>query len=308
MSDLLPLPDHISFSQCSVLDHTQKFGCSRKWAFERRAGIPWAPSPAMLLGTIFDKAVEVLLQPRAAGRGNTSVELNLEGAMDRLAAEVEWAVGDAEQEQDIDGMAALVAAAPVLAPSLVLYADQHRDTPVAVVQHEFTFYWQKIPVLGFVDRIDNDRRIVDLKVTGNPPWTVKEPEDDGERDFQDGVWWKPDDIRVRRLQLAFYATAMEDEALTYDLPFSWPVPVGLDVCVVRKNQAEPNIHYWQGEITEAERDNVRRVVENGWARARSGVYPPHQGPACRNCSYVELCNQMSETEEPAFEAAWSRVH
>lgn len=308
MSDLLPLPDHTSFSQCSTLDPEQEWGCARKFFYEKRVGIPWQPSPAMQLGTIFDKAVEALLQPRAASHGNPAVELDLDGAMTRLASEVEWAVGDAEYTGDMAAMTALVAAAPVLAPALGLYADQHRDTPVAVVQHEFAFYWQKIPVWGRVDRIDNDRRIVDLKVTGSPPWTVKEPEDEGERDFQDGVFWKPDQILQRRLQLAFYATAMEDEALAYNLPFSWPVPVGLDVCVVRKNQAEPNIHYWQGEISEAERDHVREVIERGWAIAQSGIYPARPGKACQNCSYQALCREQNQANELPAEIAWARVH
>jgi hypothetical protein len=305
---LVPLPDHISFSQVSSLDVSQPFGCALKWSFEKRVGIPWHPSIKMRLGSAFDRAVEQLFLPRAQAGGTLAVPLDLAEATATLTEQISEIVADLEYEGDDEGLAALDGTAPILLPSLELYAERHAQTPAGALQQRVTWYWQQIPVVGVIDRVDVGRLITDLKTTGTAPWNeIPKSGAEGLDDVQDGVAWKPDWVAQRRMQLAFYAVAMESEALDLGLPFEWPVPVGLDVVIFRQRQAKPNIHFWRGEVTEQDRDAARESVVAGWTVAQSGTYPANPGQACQTCSYVALCRQAQAITARPFAEIWAAV-
>ncbi len=289
MSDLLPIPDHLSFSQITTLLPVGQYHCARKWAIDKRLGVPYEASPAMRVGSAFDRAVSMLFYPRTQAGGDPSVPLDLATAQDVLLAEGQLILDEAADE-DVD-LAGTLASLPL---SLEAYAGLHSETPAVAVQQKVVWWSGGEQILSFIDRVDADRRITDLKVSGRSP---KMEDEECVDDRLEG--WM--------LQLAFYAAALENEALDHGLEFAWPVPVAIDAVTVRKGQAKPRIDVIPGWVTEGDRDRVHELIAQGRAAKHSGVYPPNPGPGCDRCSYQAICRRMSMALEPSFEELVGRL-
>ncbi len=290
MAELLEPPDHLSFSQCTTLLNDLPFGCAQKWAFERIAGIPWEPSLAMLVGSAFDDAVTALFELRAARAGDLGVPLNLDAALRVLAdgvSDVALANPDADVGRVTD----------VLGPTLVEYADMHKGTAALAVQRDLTWWVDgEIPVVGRLDRLDRGPIIVDLKTTGQAPTVDRGTGECVDRRL-DG--W--------RLQLAFYALALESEVLDSGQEFVWPVAGAMDVVTVRSGQIKPRIDVIPLEVSADMAERARDVARRAWAVSRSGVYAANPGDPCGRCPYTGLCRESQALQAVPFKELWKRL-
>ncbi len=290
MPDLLEPPDHLSFSQCTTLLNELPYGCAQKWAFERIAGIPWAPSTAMAVGSAFDDAVTRLFHPRTVRGGDASVPLDVEGALRELevgvnAVAMNWPEAATERVTD------------VLGPTLVEYARLHESTPALATQQDLTWWVDgEIPVVGRLDRLDRGRVITDLKTTGEAP---KLDKDTGEcLDRRLDGW---------RLQLSFYALALEAEVLEAGEEFLWPVSGAMDVVTIRAGQVKPKIDIIPVELTADLAEQAKEIVRRAWRVSRSGIYPANPGDPCGRCPYTGLCREARAVETVPFSELWSRL-
>ena len=291
VSTLATPPTHLSWSQCSTLSPPSPYACERKWALQRLAGLPYPPSRAMRVGSLFDAAVSTLFYPRAEAAGDLAVPLDLATAQTRLMLESGQLLDDAEDPGELASVLGL------LPLSLDAYAALHAGTPVAAVQQPVTWYHDGVRVEGFIDRVDVGRTITDLKVTGSAPrgkpgaWT-------DERLLPGGPW---------TLQLTFYACALAAEAADAGVAYEWPVPAAVDVVTVRSGQVKPRIDILPFWLTWEDALTVQRMVTDSRRRADRGVYPPRPGAGCDRCPYTTVCQAMGELVEPDFGALWARL-
>lgn len=285
-------PDHLSWSQVSSLNPDMPFGCARAWAIERILGMPYEASAAMKVGSAFDHAVNAMFMPRALAHGDLGVAVALEAGQMVLAMELGEAMDGMSSDEEREAFAATAAMAGA---SLEAYAAMNQATPVGATQQEVEFFVDgQIRVIGFIDRVDVGRRIVDLKVTGKS------------KKHRDGTW-DEEQTAMWKWQLSFYATALEAEAKDAGLAFSWPVSAQVEQVVLRAGQAKPSIEVWQTQIDESARHEVEVMIRASWATVKSGVYPANPGPKCGNCSARVVCREIQKANETDFAVQWSKV-
>ncbi len=284
-------PEHLSWSQVSVLDHTMPFGCARSWAIERILGVPYEPSAAMRLGSAFDQAVNTLFIERASRKGDLAAPLLLDDALEVLNRELGIAFDALTDDEE---RRTLAAASAMAAASLEQYAVLHANTPVLTTQREVGWWVDEIKVIGYIDRVDLGPTITDLKVTGRS------------KKRRDGTWDEEQTLQWY-WQLAFYAVALESEVLDSGQEFAWPVAAQVDQVVLRAGQAKPSIDTWPCVIEEHAKATVQQMVRRAWSLARSGRYPANPGPKCGNCGVRDICRSIQAANEPDFAVAWART-
>lgn len=281
----------LSWSQVQDLIPHTRYGCARKWAFQKVARLPFVASPAMAEGSAFDDGVSAALAPRLVREAAPSAPLDMIGGLEAITARLRR-----EAREHRDWAADWPEAAYAhLSDALGLYARELAAVDVALTQVKLEAIVDGVPILGYADRVDRmedgSLRLVDLKHSGSPKW-----KGDGA-----DVVWEADWVADVQAQLALYAACFQ--ALQ---PDAWPLPIAARVEVVVSSRARkmPLVRALDLSLTDEHLGWVRARLRDAAATAWGGVYAPRPGVACTFCSYRPVCaDVLAMTTEP-FERSW----
>lgn len=273
---LLPVPDHLSYSQVTKLAPGYLYGCPRAWAYQYRLGLPYEAGPAMHCGTALDAGINAFYFRRMKG---ATVAEAAELAEHEIVLVLAAAFAD-------DGVAAELYQITVL-HGFAAWVLEHRDVIPAVVQmrHEFSvraYDGNVIRVVGYSDAIHTDGVIVDHKWSGKPRWNA-----DGE--------WYDDWVAARRDQIVFYWLARMAEAGQVVKPLGRLTVVYMHPRLKQAQCRSLDMHFTPVDVA-----RVLERIRIAYALMGSGRYPARPGLPCQFCSYVERCRHDEEMRTPAF--------
>jgi hypothetical protein len=297
---LLPVPTHLSWSQVSKLAGRYPYSCARAWAYDKRLGLPFVSSPALLLGSAIDAGANAFFKVRMAG-GEIDTATEAAGT----AAGHEWSARLAEatmNEALTPEREALYVQA--LGEALAVYCAARAEIIPGAVQQKHTFTVRAaaghaITVIGYSDRIDADGTIVDLKYSGSAKW-------------DSAGNWNTEWVDEKRDQLAIYYLARIAEWNRFrnrvgagDLTATWGGPevvprARLEVVYHRVGMRTPQFRLLDLEFHDADVERVVANIREADERARSGIYPARPGAACQWCSHVTRCREDEAQRTPRF--------
>jgi len=297
------LPEHLSYSQLTMLHPAYRYACPRKWGYRYRLGLPDEASAALLTGRAFDEAANRYFVARLQGTASpldaaaAAIEratTMLEDALRDVPAHVLGARERPEPEWVEERIAQYVG---VLVSAFAAFLNVEGEREAALIQDRHTFVLRlderhEMPIVGYSDRVDADGTLVDHKFSGSPRWDK-------------AGTWDADWIAERQDQLLIYwlSRAAEEkrrgEALT-------PPLSGLGRLVVtyhRVGLSKPQVEVKELllSLEEGGRELLERLGEAA-RTAQEGRYPARPGLACRYCSYVARCREDETARgRPFFE-------
>lgn len=286
------LPEHISYSQLTMLDPKYKYACGRKWAYRYRLKLPEARTPALAVGSAIDEAINAFFLARLRGiEPMDAGALGIEAGTQRLRAEdpIVWETGEgypqdvAQQYEDI-----LVAA-------FAAFAHSEGSAKVARVQDRHIFNLglddrHIMPVVGYSDRIDTDGTLVDHKFSGSPRWD------------KDGNWHE-DWVGEKRDQLLIYWLARQAEERRTGQPLDPPLNGRGRLVVIyhRLGLLRPQVHAKEMALNfEAGGAELLERLAHVAREVQADHYPARPGEACRFCPYLSRCREDEASRGTPF--------
>jgi PD-(D/E)XK nuclease superfamily len=267
------LPEHLSYSQLTMLDPAHKFACPRKWGYKYVIGLPEEPSPALLVGRGFDDAINRYFTARLEGSDPLSAAKNASAHGLRLLAE-------SMRENNLPHL--IDKYTPVLEQAIETFFQLEGNAAVVSVQdrHAFTVRITdkyEMPIVGYSDRLDADGTIVDHKFSGSPRWD------------KDGNW-NEEWVSARKDQLLIYwlaRAAREAQGEKLDPPLSG---VGRLVVLYHKpGNKTAQLRFTEVSLSLEEAKGLLRRIGDAALVVRDGQLPARPGPACSLCSFVTTC-------------------
>jgi hypothetical protein len=292
------LPEHLSYSQLTMLHPLYRYACARKWGYKYRLGLPDERSPALAVGSAGDEAANAFFRARLAGSDPLAAgAAGLEAGVARLHEEDPsvWTTGDG-YDQDIAQRYE-----DVLVAALAAFFHVEGKAEVAVVQdrHRFTLRLDErhlMPVVGYSDRIDQDGTLVDHKFSGSPRWKAEE---EGKP-----LQWHEEWVAERRDQLLTYWLARNAEEKRTGQALTPPLngKGRLVVTYHKPGLLRPQVHVCELELSlDGAQELLARLGDAGRI-AQEGRYPARPGPACGFCAYRTRCRSDEDANgRPFFE-------
>jgi PD-(D/E)XK nuclease superfamily len=294
-AEVRDLPEHLSYSQITMLHPHYRYACARKWAYRYRLDLADERSPSLAVGSAFDEAANAFFAARMAGKDAIEAGAKgLEAGIERFALEDEAVFasrrGEARQEYE-----------DVFVSAFAAFTNAEGLADVATIQDRHTFTIRLddrhvMPVVGYSDRVDRDGTLVDHKFSGSPRW---EREEDGKP-----LQWHEEWVAERRDQLLIYWLARNAEEQRTGRPLEPPLNGRgrLVVTYHKRTLLKPQVRVCELELSlEAGRELLERA---GLAAriAQDGIYPARPGPACGFCSYLGRCRDDEAARgRPFFE-------
>jgi CRISPR/Cas system-associated exonuclease Cas4 (RecB family) len=249
--------------------------CTLKYAFRYRLGLPETPGLGLYCGKALDAGCNEMLAPALFGE---PVDL-MRGvkAMTDQMVQCPMSLGDIEAETK------------ALERALMAFYNEHSDWKGESVQLRIEVDIDGLlpPLLGFIDRIDADGCVVDVKLTRSQKVS---------NGVLDADW-----LVERRHQLALYLAALnaQDGGNRTD--------AALEICYVSARLKAPQWRFERLSIDMAEQDREIEAARDASLIRDSGYCAPHPGRRCTFCDYTEPCARVLSTMALAIPAVAEAV-
>lgn len=225
--------------------------CQAKWMFKRLLGLPDKKSSALALGSAVHEAIAANFRAKLETKEDLPAEgvtAIYRGALDRELADVELEKGESAEDLRTCGEVM----------TRVYMAECAPRIQPAAVERAVSGLIGGVPVQGFIDVLDVDGRIVDLKTASKKPTGIN---------------------AGYRLQVATYA--MLEPAATGR--------ARLDTLTKTKTVA---LHEQQLEITAGDRKQAERLYSIAREQMQTGLFLPNRAShlcSRKYCAYWERC-------------------
>lgn len=244
---------HLSYSSISLFQR-----CRREWLLRYKYNISSPLTDALPFGTAIHRAIQGGL---VSGGIDDATAENFPATLRQAFAEAKFKSGDAAFNQlSAMGQAMLAdKTTQVILNGIKVSGGENIERPVS-----FTVPGVPIPVIGYIDIIDDDGQLYDIK-TSKYGWT--------------------DEQAIDELQPDFYLVAMDDAGDTRHagmfnhviLIKSIDAPAGYIITTARA------LNY---------RERVYTIVQNTWNAIEAGDFQQSDNSPCNSCSMRNICGKI----------------